>query len=256
MGFASCCNRNYKSTRLVRRFRETNGYVTSLSIYNSPRTWTISSLICSATVVFLCLAEMSSSLPILSSSVSFLRHRSVGTWRTWPIRSDVSVRLHDSSLLVLCLLFLDRLSTCASLLHTAPMLFNMMMMMMMKFDVNELQGAVAFLGPFCFTVFVLVVICVCMSMIVTIIDKHFRATHQRVEREVNQEHQTLVYIWPLLGVAVGWRTATKDEAQTPSTYRHAAESLLEIGEQFLVTFDRVSSLVLSRFVSSRLRSFV
>ena len=67
------------------------------------------------------------------------------------------------------LLFLGTISSCATLLHTAQMLFEMMLM---KFDAHELQDTAAFLGPFCFTIFVLVVMFVCVRMFVTIINKH------------------------------------------------------------------------------------
>ncbi|CAF0955523.1 unnamed protein product [Adineta steineri] len=59
------------------------------------------------------------------------------------------------------LLFVSKLSSCSSLLTTAQMLFEMTLM---KFDASEISGADAFLGPFCFTLFMLLVVFVCLSL--------------------------------------------------------------------------------------------
>ncbi|CAF4363194.1 unnamed protein product, partial [Adineta steineri] len=59
------------------------------------------------------------------------------------------------------LLFVSKLSSCSSLLTTAQMLFEMTLM---KFDASEIIGADAFLGPFCFTLFILLVVFVCLSL--------------------------------------------------------------------------------------------
>jgi hypothetical protein len=44
---------------------------------------------------------------------------------------------------------------CASLLYTAQMLFEVTLM---KFDASELHEAAPFLGPFCFTLFILLLV--------------------------------------------------------------------------------------------------
>ncbi|CAF1480222.1 unnamed protein product, partial [Adineta steineri] len=59
------------------------------------------------------------------------------------------------------LLFVSKLSSCSSLLATAQMLFEMTLM---KFDASQIYGADAFLGPFCFTLFTLLVVFVCLSL--------------------------------------------------------------------------------------------
>ncbi|CAF1057584.1 unnamed protein product [Adineta steineri] len=68
------------------------------------------------------------------------------------------------------LLFVSKLSSCSSLLATAQMLFEMTLM---KFDASQIVGADAFLGPLCFTLFMLLVVFVCLSMFFSIIIDSF-----------------------------------------------------------------------------------
>ena len=56
-----------------------------------------------------------------------------------------------------------------------------------KFDVHELSGAAAFLGPFCFSLFIILVVFICMSMFRSIINKNFR--HAR--ENLNDDHQEI-----------------------------------------------------------------
>ncbi|CAF0966370.1 unnamed protein product [Adineta steineri] len=69
------------------------------------------------------------------------------------------------------LLFVSKLSSCSSLLETAQMLFEMTLM---KFDASQIMAADAFLGPFCFALFMFLVVFVCLSMFVSIISDSFR----------------------------------------------------------------------------------
>ncbi|CAF4333968.1 unnamed protein product [Adineta steineri] len=80
------------------------------------------------------------------------------------------------------LLFVSKLSSCSSLLTTAQMLFEMTLM---KFDASEIIGADAFLGPFCFTLFILLVVFVCLSMFFSIIiDSFHHAKDNQKEDQV------------------------------------------------------------------------
>ena len=87
----------------------------------------------------------------------------------------------------LCLfyfLFNAHLQSCSSLLQTTRMLFEMSLM---KFDAHELINAAAFLGPFCFTLFILIVVFVCMSMFLSIINESFRRARDNVNNRRNDE---------------------------------------------------------------------
>ncbi|CAF4182198.1 unnamed protein product, partial [Adineta steineri] len=59
------------------------------------------------------------------------------------------------------LLFVSKLSSCSSLLTTAQMLFEMTLT---KLDASQIMRADAFLGPFCFALFMFLVVFVCLSL--------------------------------------------------------------------------------------------
>jgi hypothetical protein len=54
-------------------------------------------------------------------------------------------------------------------------------MSLMKLDAHGLSTAAAFLGPFCFTLFILLVVFVCMSMFLTIINDSFRTVRDDIK---------------------------------------------------------------------------
>ena len=90
------------------------------------------------------------------------------------------------------LLFSSKLASCANLLHTAQMLFEMTLL---KFDTGELIGAAAFLGPFCFSLFIFVVVFVCLSMFVSIISDSFRAV--RDEAKLHRGNESDMWLFML-----------------------------------------------------------
>ena len=87
------------------------------------------------------------------------------------------------------LLFISKLPECASVLRTAQMLFEMTLM---KFDAHELSGAAAFLGPFCFSLFILFVVFVCMSMFLSIIGDHFRCARAEADED---KREIFAFMW-------------------------------------------------------------
>jgi hypothetical protein len=60
------------------------------------------------------------------------------------------------------LLFQSKLWTCADLIQAAQMLSQMMLL---KYNVSGLIKADSFLGPFCFTLFMIFVVFICMNMV-------------------------------------------------------------------------------------------
>ena len=73
------------------------------------------------------------------------------------------------------LLFHSTLRTCSSLLHTFQMLFEMSLL---KFNANDFYQVDAFLGPFCFVLFIIFVVMICMNMFISINWGSFRAIHR------------------------------------------------------------------------------
>jgi hypothetical protein len=70
--------------------------------------------------------------------------------------------LYFAYLALFYLLFNSKISECSDMLKTAQMLLEMMLL---KFNVSDLNAADAFLGPFCFSLFIIFVVFICMNMV-------------------------------------------------------------------------------------------
>ena len=60
-------------------------------------------------------------------------------------------------------------------------------MILMKVDAEELSGAAAFLGPFCFSLFILLVVFVCSGIFISIINRSFR----RARRNIHDDNEEM-----------------------------------------------------------------
>ena len=60
-------------------------------------------------------------------------------------------------------------------------------MILMQFDAYELSGADAFLGPFCLSLFIFIVVFIFMSVFLTIISESFRYVRKHTESK-NDQH--------------------------------------------------------------------
>jgi Polycystin cation channel len=89
-------------------------------------------------------------------------------------------------------LFASKMWACSNLLHTAQMLFEMILM---KFDASELTSADAFLGPLCFVVFIFFVVFIGMTMFISIIGDSFRIVQQNHRMNHDEEHDMFAFIW-------------------------------------------------------------
>jgi hypothetical protein len=74
-------------------------------------------------------------------------------------------------------LFVSQIWSCSSLLNTAEMLSQMIVM---KYNVHDLIEVAPFFGPFCFSLFIFLVVFVCMSMFLTIINQSFRYVRNNI----------------------------------------------------------------------------
>ena len=88
-------------------------------------------------------------------------------------------------------LFISSLFTCASIWKTVEMLFEMTLM---KFDAYELVDASSFLGPFCFTLFILIVVFICLNMFLTIINDSFRSVRDNFKLHQADDEQIFAYM--------------------------------------------------------------
>ena len=160
-----------------------------------------------------------------------------------------------SFLCLFYLLFTSKISSCSTLLGTAQMLFEMTCM---KFDVHDLSGAAAFLGPFSFSLFIILVVFICMNMFISIINDSFRRARENLHD--NQEifsfmmkkfqrwigiQSNLNQIKIISLIILGWKKATEEELQEErdvimrSQYFDPIERFPEKIDQLLDALNRV-----------------
>ena len=83
-------------------------------------------------------------------------------------------------------LFISKISTCSTLFETSRMLFEMSLL---KFDAHELSDAASFLGPITFTLFILFVVFICLSMFLSIINESFRLSRTSIDN-IDDHHKS------------------------------------------------------------------
>jgi len=83
------------------------------------------------------------------------------------------------------LIFNSKLLSCSNLVRTSLMLFEIILML---FDVQKITSVAPFLGPFCFSLFIFIVVFVCMGMFLTIINDSFRSIRDQARSHKNDEH--------------------------------------------------------------------
>jgi hypothetical protein len=181
-----------ESKRIANIFRETNGYVyvnLQVAIYVNDVLTCVLAVVCFlASVKFLRLAR-------------FHRHLSMFIQTLHEAGKDLLcflimfIIVFVAFLILFYLLFSDKMITCASLLHTAQMLFEMILM---KFDANELSQSAPVLGPIAFSCFMFLVVFCCLTMFIAIISDTFRLVRQRSKSHPHADHQVFAHIFAKL----------------------------------------------------------
>jgi hypothetical protein len=90
------------------------------------------------------------------------------------------------------LLFNSKISACSSFLHATQMLFEIILM---KFDVTDIYAADAFLGPFCFSLFVFFVVFIGMTMFISIISGSFRIIRKKNQLNFDSDNDMFAFMW-------------------------------------------------------------
>ncbi|CAF4069055.1 unnamed protein product, partial [Adineta steineri] len=132
------------------------------------------------------------------------------------------------------LLFVSKLDACSTLLKTSQMLFEMSLM---KFDAHELSGAAPFLGPFCLSLFIILVVFVCISMFITIISDSFR----RARKNINNDQEIFSYMLNKFQRWTGLKKANEEEryALMRLEYFDPIEGFPERIDQLLDAINRI-----------------
>jgi hypothetical protein len=172
--------RYYECQRIGKLFKETNGYVyinfQLTSYFNDTLTCLLGFCCFFGTIRFVHLCRFSQRINLFTETLRYAGKPLISFAMMFSI-------IFLSFLSLFYLLFVAKLSDCSTLLGTAEMLFEMTAM---KFDVHDLTEAASFLGPFCFSLFIILVVFICMSMFLSIIIDSFRRARANVKNN-NQE---------------------------------------------------------------------
>ena len=181
--------RYQESVDIDNRFEETNGYVyinLQLSAYvNDTLTFLLAFCCFFGTLKFLRLCRFHQRLSLFTETLQYARKDLFAFTTMFSFVFLAFVALFY-------LLFAGKLWGCSTLLHTGQMLSEMMLL---KFDVHELKDAAPVLGPFCFSLFIFVVVFVCIRMFVTIISDSFRIVRNNMKVNQNEDQEVLVYMF-------------------------------------------------------------
>lgn len=145
--------------RIGALFRETNGYayvnLQLASYVNDVLTFLLGFCCFFGTIKFLRLLRFNHRISMLSSTLAYAAKDLFSFTLMFSI-------IYFGYLALFFLLFHSKILACSDPLRTAQMLFEMMLL---KFDVSDLYAADTFLGPFCFSLFIIFVVFICMNMV-------------------------------------------------------------------------------------------
>ena len=176
--------RRVESTRILKVFRQTNGdvYVNFqlMAYINDLFTFLIAFCCFFGTLKLLRLCRYNRRLALLANTLK----------RASPELLSFSCMFSIIFMAFMALFYLQFVSQvweCATLLHTAQMLFEMLLL---KFDTTEFVRAQPLLGPIYFALFILFIVFVCINMFVSIINDNFRVVRDDVHK-VDDDDQDL-----------------------------------------------------------------
>ena len=166
--------RYHESNRIGKLFQETNGYVyinlQLASFVNDTLIFLYGFCCFFGMIKFLRLCRFDQRLSLFIQTLGYAGKELLSFSMMFSI-------IFLSFLCLFYLLFISKLSSCSTLLHTAQMLVEMTLL---KFDATDLTGAAAFLGPFCFSLFIFLVVFICLSMFLSIINDSFRRARNNI----------------------------------------------------------------------------
>ena len=170
--------RTSTSERIGNLFQQTNGYVyinLQVAAYvNDILTFLFGFCCFFGTIKFLHLGRFNKRLSLFTQTLQ----NSIKELLSFGMMFSIIIM---AFLILFYLLFISKMSSCANLLETAEMIFQMASI---KYDTKGFIQASAFLGPFCFSLFIFVGVFICLRMSITIINDNFaRARKNRIDNE-------------------------------------------------------------------------
>lgn len=178
--------RSREASRLTKLFHETHGNVTVnfqlITYFNDIFSFILGFCCFFGLLKLLRLCQYSARLALLSNTLK----------RAAPEIFSFSVMFSIIFMAFLTLFYLQFVSyilDCSTLLHTAQMLFEMLLL---KFDTREIIASAPLLGPIYFTLFILFVVFICINMFVSIINDNFRSVRADIQKYQHDTHDILI----------------------------------------------------------------
>ena len=232
--------------RISSLFRQTNGYVSinlQLATYINNMLTCLYGICCFfGTIKFLPLCRFSQRLSLFSQTLANAGKELLSFALMFSI-------VFFAFICLFYFLFISKLRSCSSLLSTTQMLLEMTLL---KFDATELTDAAAFLGPFSFALFILLVVFVCLSMFLSIINDSFRQAREKKKKSENVE----IFFWMFCRFQrwTGWKKPTQEEmyeerdALMRGEYFDPIERFPERIDRLLEAINRVSRISLAESI--------
>ncbi|CAF3631565.1 unnamed protein product [Rotaria sordida] len=178
-----------EAARITRLFRETHGDIylnfQLLAYINDIFSFLLAFCCFFGTLKFLRLCRYNRRLALLSGTL----RRSARELISFSFMFSI---LFMAFLTLFYLQFVSLIWECSSLLSTAQMLFEMLLL---KFDASEITQAAPYLGPLYFTLFILFVVFVCINMFVSIVNDNFRAIRDYVHTVDHDDQDLFINIF-------------------------------------------------------------
>ena len=177
-----------ESNRISDRLKETNGYVfinLQLATYiNDTLTFLLSFCCFFGTIKILYLTRFHTDLSLFAKTLQHAMKDLLSFMLMFAI-------VFMAFLILFYLLFIDKIWSCSTLLNTAQLLFEMMLM---KFNSDQLISSSSFLGPLCFSSFSLMIVFICMTMFISIINDSFTIVRNRAKYNHNEDQEILSFM--------------------------------------------------------------
>ncbi|CAF0788844.1 unnamed protein product [Adineta steineri] len=222
--------------RIGKLFNETNGYVyinLQLASYiNNILIYLFGFCCFFGTIKFVRLCRYSQRLSLFIVTIQNARNELISFSLMFSI-------VYMAFVCLFYLLFVSKLESCSSLLASAQMLFEMTLM---KFNSYEISEAASFLGPFCFSLFIFIVVFICMSMFLTIIADNFRCARKNIN---NDKQEIFSFMLERFQHWIGWKKATEEDDYEArdvvmrSEYFHPIERFPERIDELLDVINRI-----------------
>jgi hypothetical protein len=189
--------RYHENTRIETLFQETNGYAyvnLQLAAYiNDVFTFLLGFCCFFGSVKFLHLCRFNRRVSLL---IEALRH----AWKDLLSFTAMFFIVFMAYLALFHLLFGSKIWACSTLLNTSQMISEMLVL---RFNTSDLMNADAFLGPFCFALFIFLGVFICMSMFISIIIDSFRIVRKNHARASNEDEEIFTFMFRKFQRSIG-----------------------------------------------------